>query len=176
MDISKLLLAHAATFLTWVFFVGREVRVNAAMIVADGAADTLHQGFHRRRTGIRALVAGTLVVVGSLPAWGVWPAAGLSMAALLVLLLGYFVRTFNPMLNRARGLDYVARFYVSPSQGAAAFPDQYIWRKVVAANPGQPQAALQYRANEANQRLLNLLFLACLTGYVLLLLAVLWLS
>jgi hypothetical protein len=166
MGISELFLAHAFTLLVWALFVRREVRVNAAMIVADGAADTLHQGFHRRRTSIRALAAGALGVVGSLPAWGAWAIAGLSTLALLLLLAGYFIRTFNPALNRARGLDYVARFYVSPSQNAAAFPDRCIWRLAKNSNPGQTTTALQDKADRLNHGLLNLLFIACLLGYL----------
>jgi hypothetical protein len=166
MGISELFFAHALTLLAWALFVRREVRVNAAMIAADGAADTLHQGFHRRRTSLRALTAGALVVFGSLPAWGAWAIAGLSTLALLLLLAGYFARTFNPALNRARGLDYVARFYVSPSQNAAVFPDRCIWCLVNSRNPGQPTTALQDKADRLHHGLLNLLFTACLLGYL----------
>lgn len=165
MGVSGLFLTHAFTLLAWVLFVRREVRVNAAVIVANGAADTLHQDFHRHRTSIRVLTAGALVVIGSLPSWGAWPIAGLSALALLLLLAGYFMRMFNPALNRARGLNYVARFYVSPSQNAAAFPDRYIWRMVKNSNPGQTITALQYKADGLNHGLINLIFIACLIGY-----------
>jgi hypothetical protein len=136
MSASGLLLAHAFTLPAWALFVRREVRTNAAMVAADGAADTLPQGFYRRRTSIRALAAGALVVLGPLPARGAWPRASRSALALLLLLAGYCMRTLNPALNRARGFDYVARFYVSPSQNAAAFPDRYGWRTVKSSNPG----------------------------------------
>lgn len=63
MSASGLLLAHAFTLLAWVLFVRREVRLSAAMVAADGGADTLPQGFHRRRISIRALAAGALAVV-----------------------------------------------------------------------------------------------------------------
>jgi hypothetical protein len=163
--ISELLLAHGFTLLAWVLFVRHEVRVNAAIILGDGAADTLHRGFHLRRTNIRALTAGVLVIVGSLPAWGAWLLTGLTAVALLILLAGYFVRTFNPALNKVRGLDYVARFYVSPSQNAATFPDRYMWNKVKANNPDRTTPVLQYEANELNHRLLNPIFFTCLMLY-----------
>ncbi|GAC1372645.1 MAG: hypothetical protein NVS3B25_07330 [Hymenobacter sp.] len=106
----------------WALFVRYEIRRNAELIAANGAADTLHEAFHRARTTLRVSVASLLAVAASAPLLGHWT-ADLSYFGLLALFAGSFVRCFNPALSLARGK---AADYVSEDPHAAFF-DRFIW-------------------------------------------------
>lgn len=112
---------HGAGLLLWRSFTIDEVEVNRVMIEADKSANTLANGFHERRTWIRFWHGLGCLVVGGVPAaaFAGWAAIGWSCAALGVLLGGYFLRTFSPMLNAALKLAYKPRFYVSFSATAS---------------------------------------------------------
>jgi hypothetical protein len=167
------LFGAALGILGWAEFVQWEVRRNADLIKANGAADDLKHGFHARRTWIRFWWWLGCTVTGCLPPllWGGVRGDGLALlfAGLGILLAGYFMRTFNPQLNVAMGLDYKARFYVSPSPTAARWPDQYVWQRL-RQSEAEPT---QENANFILQHYLNivlglsiLLFLALAAGAV----------
>lgn len=115
-----LLIAHAGAFLLWLLFIKWEVAENAALIAANGSADTLHERFHAARTWLRAGVAVALALVANAQLW-VWDSlgtAGLGTVGLLALLVGWFTYRFSPALNVARGKP---AGYVSADPHAAVF-------------------------------------------------------
>jgi hypothetical protein len=167
---------HAVGLLLYRSFVNDEVEVNRVMIKEDGANNTLGQGFHERRTWHRFWHTAACTVVGALPAAAFVSreAMAWSAAALFVLLAGYFLRTFSPMLNAALKLDYKPRFYVSYS-ATASLLDRVVWwlsdTKLVTwlLTYGDRQA----RANHLFQILLNVCLVLTLVVYTLLVLPLL---
>ncbi|WP_354583301.1 hypothetical protein [Hymenobacter sp. UYCo722] len=58
-----------------------------------------------------------------------------SCAGLLCAGAGLWTYRFNPLLNVARALPYVDRYYVSPDPRAARFPDRWLWQRAMRAYP-----------------------------------------
>lgn len=119
-----LLIAHAGACLLWVLFTKWEVAENAALIAANGPADTLKERFHAGRTWLRAGVAVGLALVANV--YTIWHnvntfsvcAYGVYTLGLLALFTGWFTYRFSPALNLARGKP---AGYVSADSHAAFF-------------------------------------------------------
>lgn len=162
------LLFHLAALAVFAWFtIEYEVPKNAHLILANGSANDLKAGFHARRTWVRFWWWLACCALGCLPPllWGgVGSGVGFSFAALGILLAGFFLRTFGPLLNVALSLDYKKRFYASPQSDS--FPDAYVWREVRSNFPGQSDAELQENANTINQAFLNIVFGGCFLLYV----------
>jgi hypothetical protein len=157
-------LAALAVF-AW-FTIEHEVPLNAQLILANGSANDLKAGFHARRTWVRFWWWLGCCVGGCLPplllGWG--HGVGYSFAALGIVLAGFFLRTFGPLLNVTLSLDYKKRFYASPQSDS--FPDAHVWRHVRDGFPGRPDNELQEQANTINHVFLNMVFGGCLLLYV----------
>lgn len=161
------LLFHLAALAVFAWFtIEHEVPLNAHMILTNGSADDLKAGFHARRTWVRFWWWLACSVGGSLTPllWGGVAGVGYSFAALGIVLAGFFLRTFGPLLNVTLSLDYKQRFYASPQ--SASFPDAYVWHHVRENSPGRPDATLQQQANAVNQVFLNIVFVGCLLLYL----------
>jgi hypothetical protein len=161
------LLFHLPALAVFAWFtIEHEVPLNAHLILANGSADDLKAGFHARRTWVRFWWWLACCVGGSLPPllWGGVVGVGFSFAALGILLAGFFLRTFGPLLNVTLRLDYKQRFYASPASGS--FPDAYVWRQVREQFPNRADAELQQHANSINHAFLNMVFVGCLVLYV----------
>jgi hypothetical protein len=150
-----------AAYLVFKRFTAREVKVNADAIKANGSADDLRAGFHQRRSWARFWPWLVLVLVGSLPCVGSWPAYVSSFTGLGILLAGYFARWFTPLLNLAMGLDYKPENYASPN--SASWPDALIWKAVRSQyGPHYTDAKLQPVANAKMRKLLVGVWRVCL--------------
>jgi len=145
---------------------------DAADFSRNPADDTFHGKFHRQRMVWRAITMVAVSLLASLPILEDSAVSYLFGAAGLLVMGGaYFFYCFNPTLNEARNLPYVAKYYVSPDPAAAFFPDRYLWQKARAAYPAASNAYVQQMAGELLQRLLRRVLLAgCLLG------ALLWLA
>ena len=169
--IIALLATHVAAMVTWVFAVSWEIKRNEQLIAADGAMDSLHEGFHRLRTFYRIMAAQLIAIVASLPLWHYDKAMTASMVGLLALFAGYFTRVFNTSLNIARGK---AKFYASVDPHAALFPDRlavYV-AKECEREHGTPWAEYLPLAYEA---ILNVAAGLCAILYVAALATAIWL-
>jgi len=148
LSLIPLLSLLAVAFLAWAFWLlPREVFLNAELIKADGAADSLKEGFHARRTWIRFWQWLGCTAAGSLPAllWGTpWPVVALTFLGLGILLAGFFAAAFTPALNVARGLD---KWYVSFADRAASWPDSKLASEARAAYPNDPAKQVEYAAH-----------------------------
>jgi hypothetical protein len=166
-----------AAFEWWrLTFVPSEVALNDKDITANGSADNLRKGYHSRRNWVRGLTLGALSAgaafplwwarsSGWAPSWQSWPAYGLGLLAVAVLLTGYFIRYFTPLLNlarRAAGRLDITEYYASSD--SASWPDAKIWNQVradtaasITSGPPDPQ---RY-ANELLQKLLTRTWLYC---------------
>ena len=123
-----LLLCHLLAIVVWIGFVAWNAHRDAAAIAADGAANSLHEKFHRQRLTMRVGAAVGLAVAANVAAWpSLLPAAGL-----LCFLTGWFAWRFNTMVSLLRGLD---PFYVSKDPDAALFPDRLMTRWQVSLRP-----------------------------------------
>jgi hypothetical protein len=163
------LLFHLAALAVFAWFtIEHEVPLNAHMILTNGSADDLKAGFHSRRTWVRFWWWLACCLGGSLPPLlgGVVAGVGYSFAALGILLAGFFLRTFGPLLNVTLSLDYKQRFYASPQSDS--FPDAYVWRQVREGFPGRPDAQLQQHANTINHAFLNMTLGGCILLYIVL--------
>lgn len=161
------LLFHLAALAVFAWFtIEYEVPKNAHLILANGSADDLKAGFHARRTWVRFWWWLACCALGCLPPllWGDGHGIGFSFAALGLLLAGFFLRTFGPLLNVALSLDYKKRFYASSQSDS--FPDSYVWRQVREKFPSRPDVELQEHANTVNQAFLNMVFIGCLVLYL----------
>jgi len=142
-----LLALLAAAGLAWaLWLLPREVFLNAAMIKADGANDSLKQGFHARRTWIRFWQWLACTALGSLPPllWGTpWVVVALDFLGLGLGLAGFFAAAFTPCLNAARGLD---KWYVSFASRAASWPDSKLAAAARAAYPNEPAKQVEHAA------------------------------
>lgn len=160
-----------AAFLAWVFWLlPREVFLNADMIKADGAADSLKEGFHARRTWVRFWQWLGCTAAGSLPPllWGApWQVVALNFAGLGLGLAGFFAAAFTPALNVARGLD---KYYVSFASRAASWPDSKLAAAARAKYPNDPAQQVEHAA-AALERLTNQLILGTAAGAALLFVA-----
>lgn len=150
------------------------VAQDAAAIAANGSQDSLHATFHRQRLSWRVGVALLVAGLASLPALPHAGAFVMSAAGLLAIGTAWHAFIFNPALNVARKLPYVARYYVSADPRAAFMPDRFLWQRAVAAFPdhGQlddPIVAANRQAHAADElhRLLRAVLGAGLVGYVL---------
>jgi len=120
---------HGVGLLLWRSFTIDEVEENRVMIKQDGANNSLGAGFHERRTWHRFWHLLLCTILGGLPAAAFvsWEVMAWSTAALAILLAGYFLRTFSPMLNAALELAYKPRFYVSFSATASLLDRTARW-------------------------------------------------
>lgn len=119
-----LFIAHAFACYAWMLFVKWETQENAAQIKADDAKDSLHGGFHFKRSVLRLVVALSLAVSANALLWRALDLWALAAGGLICLLSGYFVWRFNPNLNVARGkpVDYISR-----EKNAALFDRALTW-------------------------------------------------
>lgn len=123
-----LVLCHVLAIILWVGFVDWNARRDAAAIAADGAANSLHNKFHRQRLLMRIGTAVGLALVANISARPyVWPLLGL-----LAFFTGFFAWRFNTMVSLLRGLD---PFYVSKDPDAALFPDRLMSRWQLSLRP-----------------------------------------
>ena len=163
---------HAAAMVAWFFFVRWEVKRNAELIQANGAKDSLKEGFHALRLFYRIMAGLAIVFVASLPLWHHDKAMAASWAGLLLLFAGYFTRVFNPALNIARGK---AEFYASIEPRAALFPDRlavYVAKRCELEH-GTPWAEYLPLAYEA---ILNIAAGLCAISYLGALAGAIWLA
>ena len=129
--------AHVAALVAWVFATKWEVKRNADLIAADGAKDSLHEGFHWLRSFYRITAALSIAGAASLPLWHHDKAMAASMVGLMAAFSGWFTWKFNPALNLARGK---AEYYASVEPRAALFPDRLavaLARKTAEKNGGE---------------------------------------
>jgi hypothetical protein len=94
-----------------------------AAIVANGAADNLHEAFHQGRALRRLGIVAAIGAAAALPLWGHWASWSALVGALVVGGLGWFFYEFNPTLSWLRGLP---PYYVSADPRAAYFPDRLL--------------------------------------------------
>ena len=141
-----LLLTHLVALVFYWLSPGYWAVKDVAAFAANGAADTLHQDFHRQRLALRAGMAALVALAASAPAWAHWGAFACSSGALLAFGTAYFFYDFNPRLSGLRGLP---AYYVSFDPNAAWFPDRWLAGRARTALPtyGQPSAVL-----DANRR------------------------
>lgn len=155
--IFSLLFMILASLSCWLYarkIVPAEVKLNADMITANGAADDLRKGFHSRRSWARVWPALACCLVPSLAfSLSNLPSLLLSFLAMAALLGGYFARYFTPWLNLALKLDYKPENYCSPD--SASWPDAAIWKKLRRANPGLPDNLLLAEARTNLKALLT---------------------
>lgn len=150
---------HAAALVAWLFATKWEVKRNAALIAADGAANSLHEGFHRVRSLYRLTVVLLIATTASLPLWPRALPMAASAAGLLLLFGGYFLRVFNPALSIARGLP---ADYVSAAHGSAYF-DRFIWWLTDKLHGG---VVLRGYVSNTYWLVLNAVFCAGVAGYL----------
>lgn len=146
----------------WVFAVRWETKHNVELIKANGAMDSLHEGFHTLRLFYRIMAALAIVFTASLPLWHHDKAMGCSMVGLLLLFAGWFTWRFNPALNLARGK---AEYYASIDPRAALFPDRMavaVADRCVEKHGGARADYLPY----AYEAILNLAFWFSIATYV----------
>jgi hypothetical protein len=139
-----LLLAHVAAFGIWALYLQWNVARDVAAFAADGAKDSLHEAFHRKRLLERAGAALGLAVTANVNAHDV-PSYLVGVGGLLVLFAAYFTWYFNPALSKARGLH---PYYVSADPHAAYFPDRWAWGHALRLYPA-PEATEQDRRDFA---------------------------
>jgi len=163
-----IILLILAAWLAWaLWLLPREVFLNADLIQADGAADSLKEGFHARRTVIRFWQWLGCTAAGSLPPllWGApWPVVALNFAGLGLGLAGFFAAAFTPALNVARGKD---KWYVSFAPRAAAWPDSKLAAAARAKYPNDPAQQVEHAAR-ALERLSRQILLGTAAGAALL--------
>lgn len=107
------------------------IQVDLKAIKADGAKDSLKQGFHGRRLLSRLGIVLALAAVASTPLWST-PRFWWSAAGLVAIGAAWFFYKFNPGLSIARGLD---PYYLSKAPGAAYFPDRLLTRWGIGLKP-----------------------------------------
>ena len=127
-----LLLTHLAALVFYWLSPGYWAVKDLAAFAANGAADTLHQDFHRQRLALRTGMAALVALAASAPAWAHWGAFACSSGALLAFGAAYFFYDFNPRLSGLRGLP---AYYVSFDPNAAWFPDRWLARRTRTALP-----------------------------------------
>ena len=167
-----LLITHAAALVAFWWLPAWAARRDAAAFAADGSADSKHYTFHRQRLLERAGIFVVLAGLASLPAFGIWQAYAASCAGLLCAAAGIWTHRFNVLLNEARALAYVPRYYVSFDSRAAWFPDRLLARRAIRAYPDRlawndaelHQERARYAASEL-RTLLRAALVAGLAGY-----------
>lgn len=181
-SILLLYLAWATAAFKWwrLTFVPAEVKLNDADITANGSQDNLRKGYHSRRNWVRGLTLAALAAAAALPLWWAhstswyptgqsWLAYLLGFLAVAVLLGGYFIRYFTPLLNlarRAAGRTDITEWYASSD--SASWPDAAIYKALRAQFPAAPAAELASMASRALQKLLTSTWRYCLLAAALL--------
>jgi hypothetical protein len=127
-----------------------------AAILANGAADNLHEAFHRGRALRRLGIVAAVSAAAALPLWGHWPSWAALAGALVVGGLGWFFYTFNTQLSGLRGLD---PYYISSDPHAAFFPDRYVYQHALDVVPADSTATYVERIARASFKLLSTLLL-----------------